>query len=259
MAIRHFRKQAERPSGSESSSSDEEAATEKRTDLTEVTTTLEEESAAHSTSKETSDSESDSGSSSSSSSSSSNDEVTLHKPVFLKRKKVAHLQEQEQEKNGSSIRAAHLTKVLQEKQAAQRAQDSETTDQSILTQVMSTDDTDSINPELELLLWEQRQQARLQREREKKLQKQSQIEEQEMQRAAQLDLKDDPLLKQPESQTASASNRLNAMQSKTAPRNTSKPRTDSAVPTRLNKNDTKLASLHTSNPTEDTEYAYMEE
>ncbi|QEU58298.1 Spp381 [Kluyveromyces lactis] len=259
MVIRHFKKQVQESSDSESSSSEQEstAARDDNYSLNPLN-----ESELHLSTKANSDSDSGNGSpdsSSSSSSSSSDDEVTLHKPVFLKRKrKDEQNQPEETGENGSLVRAAYLAKALRQKQYTENIVASETSDQSILSQIIAIDDTDNTNPEQEQLQWEQRQQTRLKRERQKKLDKQLLIEEQEMQRASQLGKVDDPWLR--ESDFNDDSN-LNSFDLKASSRNRHlvNSKKDISIPSRLQKGQLQLASSHTNNETEDTEYGYIEE
>lgn len=249
MAIRHFRGRGA-DSGQLSRSSSSSASEDEP-----------ENHAAEEPHKEppaSSDSDDDSSSSSNSSSSSSDEDSddgpALVKPVFLKRKRPEPDQgtqdlddddNDNQEPNPTLIRAAHFaTATHQEKLLA-----SNTFDSSIAAQVMALDDTDDLDPEQELHDWQQRHQSRIAREREKKLQAQLEIEEQEMRRFTILS---------PDAENTTSTTTTAPVP--TSSHTTTKPlRKPSSNPARLSKSNMQLPNIDPSPSSHhDTEYSYIE-
>lgn len=116
-------------------------------------------------------------------SSSSDEEVTLHKPVFLKREKTGKPAvgppSDEMRKQATIKRIQHEHSVLAKSESASRPGGNYSTDEELLKQIAQLDDTDNLDPEKERQAWLQRQDSRKARVREQLLQKQLELEEYE--------------------------------------------------------------------------------
>lgn len=129
------------------------------------------------------DSESDDDDDDDPDSSSSDEEVTLHKPVFLKREKTGKLAvgppSEEMRKQATIKRIQHEHSVLAKSESASQPGGNYSTDKELLKQIAQLDDTDNLDPEKERQAWLQRQDSRKARVREQLLQKQLELEEYE--------------------------------------------------------------------------------
>lgn len=116
-------------------------------------------------------------------SSSSDEEVTFHKPVFLKREKTGKPAvgppSDEMRKQATIKRIQHEHSVLAKSESASRPGGNYSTDKELLKQIAQLDDTDNLDPEKERQAWLQRQDSRKARVREQLLQKQLELEEYE--------------------------------------------------------------------------------
>lgn len=132
-----------------------------------------------------SDSESgESDSSSSSSSDSSDSEIEYVKPVVVKKRKLPPSSSSVDHSNNLDERVAFSNSVRQLQQNLRRDIDDNytSTDKELLYRIHQLVDLDGIEPEEEKLQWEQRQRARLQRERDILLKKQRTLEESQARR-----------------------------------------------------------------------------
>ncbi|CAL9732616.1 pre-mRNA-splicing factor Spp381p [Monosporozyma unispora] len=120
-------------------------------------------------------------------SSSEEEEITYHKPVFLKRKPLNSSQQEQQkpvlieqdDKKRSEQRIQHSLNVSRNIDINKINIDENytSTDKDLLKRTIELNDDDTIDPELERSEWEARQQARLKRERQLLVDKQLDAEE----------------------------------------------------------------------------------
>lgn len=248
MAVRHFRKQIDHASGSESSDEDHR-------DTGIVPENKQREPSGNEDSEESVD---DSESDSESSDSSSSEDIPLHKPVFLKKRKLTEETIKPSSHNASSdalIRAEHFNKVYEQAKFAESTSESGSTDQHMLDQILALDDTDGVDPELEQSEWEKRQAIRLSRVREQKLKIQQDIEDQEFRKVSQLSKNTDPLFKPEIKQHKTGKDRSSQSRNENARHELH----SQTTPRRLEKTELAMKQAVSIHATAQTEYDYCDE
>ncbi|QLG74987.1 hypothetical protein HG535_0H03140 [Zygotorulaspora mrakii] len=134
---------------------------------------------------------SDSTSSTSSDSSHEDQIIALHKPVFIKKSRIAKrpnedevqqsLEEREMKKRASRMqKVKHENDILTLQEESKRQMNMNySTDKDLLIRAMLLDDSDVIDPTREEMKWLERQEARRKRRRDRLLAKQLELEEYE--------------------------------------------------------------------------------
>lgn len=176
MPIRHFRKHIESDTERSSSSSDEEVVERK---VTKPVKHIDEEKieAANSSQSDSGDSDMES-----ESESSSDEEVQLHKPIFLKKRKLMPSDKVKVDRDNDRLkRIEEENKRLKTQEQVQKQLDNNySTDKELLRKILALNDDDTVNPEYEKEQWVIRQEERRHRYREKLLAKQLELEEKEL-------------------------------------------------------------------------------
>lgn len=110
----------------------------------------------------------------------SSDEIIFHKPIFLKRKKHSPNVSDNLTKSEEVMqRIMYYNSVQDKTELIQKISDNYGTNQEILNQILNLNDDDNENPNYEYKIWTERQDERIKRIRDIKLEEQLKLEDYE--------------------------------------------------------------------------------